>query len=177
LAPNAEGVPAAAGEEEPTMGDYAAATLRLYGVSGKQEQILEVLESGWNLEWGVGGALEASDLIEGLELCDTDCSVGWILGGCGTALAALGVTYQFCQEAKYEFDATVEIFTPPLGTFQSSGSQMGEVLVPAAWIERAIDEASALPALREALWRFTGRAWTAALSELAARHPVEAPDE
>jgi hypothetical protein len=58
------------------LGDYAAATLTLYGVSGKQEQILEVLESGWSPEWGAAGALEASDLIEGVELCDTDCSVG-----------------------------------------------------------------------------------------------------
>jgi hypothetical protein len=100
--------------KEHQMGDYAAATLTLIGVSGKEQQVLEVLESGWCLEFGAGGALALSDLSDEIELCDDQCSVGWIFDGCGSSLVDLGVAYEFCQDAKYEYDATVEIFLPGL---------------------------------------------------------------
>jgi hypothetical protein len=153
--------------KEHQMGDYAAATLTLIGVSGKEQQVLEVLESGWCLEFGAGGALALSDLSDEIELCDDQCSVGWIFDGCGSSLVDLGVAYEFCQDAKYEYDATVEIFLPGLGVFQSPGSQEGEVHVPAPWIERAIDESESLDQLREALWRLTGKTWRDALLERA----------
>lgn len=155
------------------MGDYAAATLTLYGVTGKEAHVLAVLDNGWALEWGGGGPLATTDLAEGVELYDADCNVGWIFDGCGTDLAELGITYEFCQDAKYEYNGTVEICTPEPGVFQSPGSQEGEIHVPAAWIEHAIEEATTLDALCDALWRLTGHSWTAALVALASAHPAD----
>ena len=149
------------------MGDYAAATLRLYGVTGKQDEILATLESGWGLEWG-GVALRPEDLVEGVELTDTDCAVGWTFEGCGEVLRELGVSYFFAQEAKYEFDGTVEAFTPELGVFESPAGQEGGVQVPAEWIESAIERATDHGELCRELRRLTGHAWSQAFEHLAA---------
>jgi hypothetical protein len=159
------------------MGDYAAATLILHGVSGKEQQVLEVLESGWSIEWGAGGALTASHLTDVIELVDDQCSVGWIFDGCGSSLIELGIVYEFQQDARYEYDGTVEMFLPGLGVFQSPGSQEGEVHVPAPWIEKAIEASETLDTLREALWRLTGKAWHDAFRELASasgNNPLDA---
>ena len=149
------------------MGDYAAATLRLHGVTERQDAILAVLESGWGLEWGGGGSLRPENLVEGVELTDTDCPVGWIFEGCGEALRALGVSYYFAQEAKYEFDGTTEAFTPELGVFESPAGQEGGVHVPAEWIESAIERATDHGELCRELHRLTGHAWITAIERLA----------
>lgn len=150
------------------MGDYAAASLTLYGVTGKETELLGVLESGWGLEWG-SAALRASDLVEGIELTDPQCRVGWTFEGCGAALGELDISYHFCQEAKYDFDGTIELFTRELGTFQCMGSQSAAVLVPAEDIETVLQTVQLLDEVRESLGRFTGRTWTAAFTALRAR--------
>ncbi len=149
------------------MGDYAAATLTLYGVIDKQDELLAILEGGWGVEWGGGGALRPEDLIEGVELTDTECPVGWTFEGCGEGLRTLGVSYFFAQEAKYEFDGTIEAFTPELGTFESPAGQEGGVHVPAEWVESAIERACDHDELCRELHRLTGQAWTTAFAQLA----------
>jgi hypothetical protein len=117
--------------------------------------------------------LRAEDIVDGGCYCDDEANLA-VLTDLGNELQRAGISYIGAQDAKYEYDGEVHMFTPELGLFRSTGSNGGEVLVTSTDLDQALERAGEdLSALRTDIEGFTGKAWTDALSTELTRGGTE----
>jgi hypothetical protein len=158
------------------MGDYSQASVTVYGVAGKEAELAEALDAAeLQVDWGRHAGVEASDVVEGHTFCEDEARLDFC-DKMAKALEPLGISYWANQDAKYEFDGTVRMYTPELGSFEGTGSQEGESLLYGSVVDSVVDAAmsatpdpaEALTLLVEGLNALTGRAHRQHFYELAA---------
>jgi hypothetical protein len=158
------------------MSDRAQAEVILFGVAGKEEALVEIF-ADWQTEWGLWTSAPALDhFTEGCIVMQDEAVLG-IEDEIGAELRELGVSYWFTQDAKYEYPATTEMFTPELGHFNSPQNGEGAVLIYGYRIDQLIKEADgSFTELKVLLNKATGRAHRDAMEALlhVPRENVEA---
>jgi hypothetical protein len=142
-------------------------------VRGKEQLVAELLEEhGFGTDWA-SYTVRAEDIVDGGCYCDDEANLA-VLTDLGNELQRAGISYIGAQDAKYEYDGEVHMFTPELGLFRSTGSNGGEVLVTSTDLDQALERAGEdLSALRTDIEGFTGKAWTDALSTELTRGGTE----
>jgi hypothetical protein len=123
------------------MSDYSQAEVLLFGTEGHEAEVADLLtEFGFQVDYGaMSHEFDATEIRDG-ETYMHDSAGLMICSELGDKLEAIGVSYHVSQEAKYEWDGTVRIFTPRLGAFESVGSNDGDVLLHAHELDRVIEK-------------------------------------
>lgn len=148
------------------MGDRAAACLVIYASPPDREQAVIDLLNEWGLrkEGSLYAVVEAP-LALGEAYVDDEASLT-ICHELGAALAEMEVTFELCQDPKYEYDGTIVIHVPGLGVYSGECDAEGTIHVSAHDIDRMIAEASTREALAEALDAATAKRWRGKLRQL-----------
>jgi hypothetical protein len=164
------------------MGDRAPATVTVYNVKGREDDVAGVLtDYGFASDYDGSHVTTLKEVVNGATFVVDEASLG-VCTELGADLAALGVSYRATQDAKYEYDGEVRMYTPELGTNICTASQDGDILVAGSDVEKLVDvirsyvsgeiepDTATMHDLREAVDRgdlLTGRKWTLALAALA----------
>jgi hypothetical protein len=128
------------------MGDRSAVEIRVYGVAGHEQEIVDIFCDGWGLDWGSIGNFAASDVTEGVRFCDDERSIGTLYeDDVLPALEALGISYEGLQSGKYEFAAVERMFAPDLGIFvEEALGDDGGPGIAAHRLDEIVDRAEAI---------------------------------
>ena len=126
------------------MSDNAPATLTIYGVEGKENDIAQLLsDESFGTVWGEYST-SADQVLNGETYVSDEADIRSI-DSLGTAFEGLGLSYVISQDAKYEYDGIIYMYTPELGTFVGTANQTGTVTVSAPTLVekvlRPLDEA------------------------------------
>jgi hypothetical protein len=162
------------------MGDRAPASFTLYLTAGKERKILRLLTEYYFCDSTTWQEITRASIVDGASFTSDEAPLD-ILSELGREFEALGVAYYGHQDAKYEYDGEVRLFTPALGVGVFFGGQDGSIFVRAEVLSTITDQLSevvqacgegATPGtvgfvkIVEDLNKLTGRAWTDALTKL-----------
>jgi hypothetical protein len=121
------------------MSDRSPAKITIYNVKGSEEEIAGIL-SGYSFSVNYDSSYEtfAEEVKDGVTLVNDDLSIGGAYE-LGRELETLGVAYRASQDARYEYDGMVRMFTPELGGVDLSAAQDGDAMVEAGAVTKLID--------------------------------------
>ena len=78
-----------------------------------------------------------------------------------------GASYRIDQDGCYEWMSDVYFHDPELGTFTATADTGGRVVLRGSDVWSLVDQAESLDEVREAIYNYTGKAWTDEFNRLA----------
>ena len=147
------------------MSDLVSTTLELFGVSGKEAEIHELLkslsdqhEATFSLSEVSDDLVAADELVNGVKLYDEDSPIELSVTLC-PALMALGVSFVFTRSGSFEFLGEVVMFIPGLGLYTAPRDDAQNALVAVDLIADVIAFDPPTAELRARVERAIGFPW------------------
>jgi len=121
------------------MSEWAAATITLLGVGGKEGRIASILsEYDFGLAW-LKDDVEPHEVNSAATFYSAASSWG-IITEMTAKLEPLGVVYSAWIDINENDDGLIRMYTPELGEYETYGSRCGDTLVHAGVIDTYVDQ-------------------------------------